>query len=129
MREIDWVPRGERERCRREGRELRRIDRAGESLLASAMGVATDQAMERLEEDDAFQGMLGCVDRIERRILEWRFVEDMTLAEIGASLGITESRISQMLREMMPRLKNELIRKGFRDGSCEDEVCETDNGR
>jgi RNA polymerase sigma-B factor len=44
----------------------------------------------------------------ERRILELRFVEDRTQAEIGAEIGVTQMQVSRLLSSLYERLRTEL---------------------
>lgn len=49
--------------------------------------------------------------RVTRTILRLRFVDDLTLKEIGKAVGLSESRISQMLTQMMTVLKQKHLQK------------------
>ena len=64
-------------------------------------------AFDRMEWEDIRRHLDGCcraLDQRERTILELYFGEDMTLAEIGALLGVSEARISQLRRAALQRL-------------------------
>ena len=64
-------------------------------------------AFDRMEWEDIRRHLDGCcraLDQRERTILELYFGEDMTLAEIGALLGVSEARISQLRRATLQRL-------------------------
>jgi len=56
---------------------------------------------------DLFDGLTRRLSRRERLILTLRFREDMTLTDIGRVVGITESRVSQMLAQLLGRLRAE----------------------
>ncbi len=44
----------------------------------------------------------------DRRILQLRFVEDLTQAEIGADLGVTQMQVSRLLSRILEDLRDEL---------------------
>jgi RNA polymerase sigma-B factor len=44
----------------------------------------------------------------DRRILKLRFLDDMTQAEIGADLGVTQMQVSRLLGRIMDDLRDEL---------------------
>ncbi len=50
----------------------------------------------------------------DRRILQLRFVEDLTQAEIGADLGVTQMQVSRLLSRILEDLRDEL---GGTDGT------------
>jgi RNA polymerase sigma-B factor len=45
----------------------------------------------------------------DRRILKLRFLDDMTQAEIGADLGVTQMQVSRLLGRIMDDLREELV--------------------
>lgn len=51
------------------------------------------------------------LNRAERLILVLYYYEDMTMKEIGATLDLSESRVSQMHSSIMSRLKTQLERR------------------
>jgi RNA polymerase sigma factor for flagellar operon FliA len=55
--------------------------------------------------------LVGCVGRLPQRehdILRLYYVHDLTLAEIGRRLGITESRVCQLRGRAVARLRERL---------------------
>jgi len=57
----------------------------------------------------------SAVDRLpkrERRILHLRFVEDLTQAEIGVRIGISQMHVCRLLRAAVRRLGNDLAEHG-----------------
>jgi RNA polymerase sigma-B factor len=73
---------------------------------------------ERLGEDEPgyaaaearvmLQAVLGDLTPRERRILEMRFVEGRTQAEIGAEIGVTQMQVSRLLSGLLERLRERL---------------------
>nr|WP_269452244.1 sigma-70 family RNA polymerase sigma factor [Tessaracoccus coleopterorum] len=63
----------------------------------------------------------NCLDRVvlrramatltsrERRVLSWRFCDDLTQAEIGELLGVSQMQVSRILRAALARLRSMLI--------------------
>jgi RNA polymerase sigma-B factor len=53
----------------------------------------------------------------DRRILQLRFFEDMTQAEIGEDLGVTQMQVSRLLSRILDDLRHELIPREEDDDS------------
>jgi len=71
-----------------------------------------DDPYETLQKRDLYELMLHGLTRIERIILVLYYYEEMTMKEIGATLDLSESRVSQMHSSMMGRLLTSLKRRG-----------------
>ena len=56
--------------------------------------------------------VMGTLNRIERLIVTLYYYEQMTMKEIGATLDLSESRVSQMHSGILNRLRIYLARKG-----------------
>jgi RNA polymerase sigma-B factor len=41
----------------------------------------------------------------EREVLRLRFVEDLTQAEIGAQIGVSQMQVSRLIRQSLARLR------------------------
>lgn len=54
---------------------------------------------------DQVRGLLGRLRPREQSVIGWYFWEDMTLREIAPLLGVTESRVSQILTAALKRLR------------------------
>jgi RNA polymerase sigma-B factor len=86
------------------------------SLDATPAGVESGIG-ERLGEDDAgfdsaearvaLQPLLAHLDRRERIMLEMRFFQGATQAQIGEVLGITQMQVSRLLSALLARLRDE----------------------
>lgn len=62
----------------------------------------------RTQRSDLFRLVLRGCNRSERLILILYYYEDLTFKEIGATLGLSESRISQMHTQLVKRLRRAL---------------------
>ena len=78
-------------------------DEAGDSLAdafggeESGFGLAEDRAtLERL---------MAAITPREREVLRLRFVEDLTQAEIGARIGVSQMQVSRLIRQSLSRLR------------------------
>lgn len=80
---------------------------SGLRLVDIVPDVTATIGFDRMEWDDIRRHLDGCsreLDQRDRTILELYFAEDMTLAEIGAVLGVSEARVSQLRRGALERL-------------------------
>jgi RNA polymerase sigma factor for flagellar operon FliA len=71
-----------------------------------------------VEKDEIRQIIINSINELpdkEKKILVLYYYEDLTLKEIGAVMGITESRVSQLHTKAILRLRAKLtnIRKGI----------------
>lgn len=65
----------------------------------------------RLQKADLMRLVTKGLNRNERLILILYYYEEMTMKEIGATLDLSESRVSQMHSAIVQRLKNQLERR------------------
>ncbi|MFE9467548.1 SigB/SigF/SigG family RNA polymerase sigma factor [Streptomyces virginiae] len=72
--------------------------------LAERLG-EVDPAMELFEEFHTLAPLLEELDERDRRILQMRFGQDKTQAEIGAELGISQMQVSRLLSRTLARLR------------------------
>src|SRR3954447_2779181 len=100
-----------------------------EALEASAAYRATSLSLPRGEEDDAgetlgdtvgtaeegfglaehratLDRLLQTVSAREREVLRLRFEEDLTQAEIGALIGVSQMQVSRIIRQSLARLRS-----------------------
>ena len=77
--------------------QMIRVVLGGEELSGFGAGEFTDHYVK-----------LRIAER-EQRILEMRFVDDMTQSEIAAQVGVSQMQISRLLRQSLERL-HELTR-------------------
>jgi RNA polymerase sigma-B factor len=76
----------------------------GESVLADFIGTE-DAALELVEDFHALAPMIADLDERERKIVHWRFVEELTQAEIGERLGCSQMHVSRLLSRILKRLR------------------------
>jgi len=79
---------------------------SGESV-ADAIG-AEEGGFERAEERATLEPMLAHVTERERLVLTLRFGEDLTQAEIGERIGVSQMQVSRLIRQALMRLREEL---------------------
>ncbi|KAA6224526.1 RNA polymerase sigma factor SigF [Streptomyces albofaciens JCM 4342] len=81
----------------------------GESrAIADVMG-GDDPGMELVENLNALAPLLHELDDRRRRIIEMRFVQEMTQAQIGAELGISQMHVSRLLSRTLEHLRKGLL--------------------
>ncbi|MEU6956050.1 RNA polymerase sigma factor SigF [Streptomyces sp. NPDC045714] len=68
-----------------------------------------DPAMETVENLHALAPLLGELDERERRIIDMRFGQEMTQAQIGAELGISQMHVSRLLTRMLGKLRSGML--------------------
>ncbi|MFF1443505.1 RNA polymerase sigma factor SigF [Streptomyces sp. NPDC058295] len=76
----------------------------GETALADFLG-SDDAAMELVEDFHTLAPLLAQLDERERHILHWRFVEELTQAQIGERLGCSQMHVSRLLSGTLKRLR------------------------
>ena len=81
----------------------------GESV-ADAIGVE-EGGYERAEERATLGPMFAHITERERLVLTLRFGEDLTQAEIGERIGVSQMQVSRLIRQALARL-----REGLREG-------------
>ncbi|WNF25557.1 RNA polymerase sigma factor SigF [Streptomyces sp. C11-1] len=68
-----------------------------------------DPAMESVENLHALAPLLDELDERERRIIDMRFGREMTQAQIGTELGISQMHVSRLLNRMLGRLRSAML--------------------
>ncbi|MFF8469428.1 RNA polymerase sigma factor SigF [Streptomyces griseus] len=68
-----------------------------------------DPAMEAVENLHALAPLLDELDERERRIIDMRFGQEMTQAQIGAELGISQMHVSRLLSRMLGKLRSGML--------------------
>jgi RNA polymerase sigma-B factor len=76
---------------------------AGESV-ADAFGT-DEEGFERAEKRATLEPLLARVSERERMVLQLRFAEDLTQAEIGARIGVSQMQVSRLIRQALVRLR------------------------
>lgn len=79
------------------------VDTSGESL-ADALG-EEEEGFKRAEERATLAPLLAHVSSRERLVLTLRFGEDLTQAEIGERIGVSQMQVSRLIRQALIRLR------------------------
>jgi RNA polymerase sigma-B factor len=74
------------------------------TTLADSIGV-DETGFDRAEERATLARLLASVTPREREVLRMRFEEDMTQAEIGAVIGVSQMQVSRVIRQALARLR------------------------
>ena len=74
------------------------------ATLADSVGIDED-GFDRAEERATLANLLTTVTPRERDVLRMRFEEDMTQAEIGAVIGVSQMQVSRVIRQALSRLR------------------------
>lgn len=80
---------------------------AGEATLADVMG-DTDPGFELVVNREALKPLLARLGEREKRILMMRFFRNMTQAEIGAELHVSQMQVSRLLSKILGELRTGL---------------------
>ncbi|MET8585821.1 RNA polymerase sigma factor SigF [Streptomyces collinus] len=83
----------------------------GEAVLQDFIG-AEDQALELVEDFHALAPLIAALDERDRRIIHMRFVEELTQAQIGEHLGVSQMHVSRLLSRCLTRLREGLLTVG-----------------
>jgi RNA polymerase sigma-B factor len=59
----------------------------------------------RLAREVARERLMRAVTPREREVLRLRFVEDLTQAEIGGRIGVSQMQVSRIIRQSLGRLR------------------------
>jgi RNA polymerase sigma-B factor len=72
---------------------------------------ANEPGFEHVDDAAFVDGLLDTLSERERIILRLRFEEDLTQAEIGARLGISQMHVSRLIREAITTLRTAATRR------------------
>ncbi|MET9958396.1 SigB/SigF/SigG family RNA polymerase sigma factor [Streptomyces sp. NPDC006326] len=76
--------------------------------LADVMG-AEEPALERVEDIQTLAPLLEQLSGRERRMLQMRFGEELTQAQIGEALGISQMQVSRLLSRLLAHLRSSML--------------------
>jgi RNA polymerase sigma-B factor len=79
--------------------------------LGASLSMEED-GFERAEDRATLEALMELLSPREREVLRLRFVEDMTQAEIGAVIGVSQMQVSRIIRSTLERLR-ELAEPAF----------------
>jgi RNA polymerase sigma-B factor len=86
----------------------RPMDGESTASLADTIADEEDSAFERTEAVAVLEPVLNGLAPRERKILELRFVEGHTQADIGAEIGVSQMQVSRLLRGILDRLRDQI---------------------
>ncbi|MET9464497.1 SigB/SigF/SigG family RNA polymerase sigma factor [Streptomyces sp. NPDC006544] len=84
--------------------------------LADTMG-AEEPALEHVENIQSLAPLLEQLSDQERRMLSMRFGEELTQAQIGAALGISQMKVSRLLTRVLAHLRTSMLADADQDGA------------
>ncbi|MFF8997673.1 SigB/SigF/SigG family RNA polymerase sigma factor [Streptomyces achromogenes] len=80
----------------------------GEAALADFIG-ADDAALGLIEDFRTLTPLIAELDERDRKIIHWRFVEELTQAQIGERLGVSQMHVSRLLSRLLTRLREGML--------------------
>lgn len=80
----------------------------GEASLADVLG-ERDEAMDLVEDFQALKPLLAQLSERDRTILQLRFGEEMTQAQIGEHLGLSQMHVSRLLSRSLSGLRARML--------------------
>jgi RNA polymerase sigma-B factor len=72
--------------------------------VAEALG-RNDQGFDRAEDRATLGPLMGRISERERTVLQLRFGDDLTQAEIGERIGVSQMQVSRLIRQALARLR------------------------
>ncbi len=78
-----------------------------ETTLASILG-GEDDGYEHVETGMLIEGALAGLAHREQRLLQLRFVHELTQAQIGKQLGVSQMQVSRLLRSALAKLRENI---------------------
>lgn len=90
--------------------EIVSIEEVTEEVLSIAgdRGMQPEEQFERAQLLDALAGEIAALPERDRLIISLYYVEELNLKEIGEILGVSESRVSQLLSAIAKKLRAQL---------------------
>ncbi|MEV6808635.1 SigB/SigF/SigG family RNA polymerase sigma factor [Streptomyces sp. NPDC051132] len=83
----------------------------GEAALSAFIG-EEDAALELVEDFHDLAPLIAGLGERDRRILHMRFVEEMTQAQIGKELDVSQMHISRLISRILERLRSGMLATG-----------------
>ncbi|MEP9384654.1 sigma-70 family RNA polymerase sigma factor [Nocardioides sp. KR10-350] len=69
---------------------------------------AEDQELDRAETRTVLQAALSTLTKREQTVVRLRYVDDLTQAEIGEHIGVTQMQVSRILKQVLAKLRTAL---------------------
>jgi RNA polymerase sigma-B factor len=86
----------------------RPVDGESTANLADTIADEEDTSFERTEAVAVLEPVLNELTPRERKILELRFIEGHTQADIGAEIGVSQMQVSRLLRGILDKLRTQI---------------------
>ncbi|GAB3813302.1 SigB/SigF/SigG family RNA polymerase sigma factor [Kribbella italica] len=86
----------------------RPVDGESTANLADTIADDEDTSFERTEAVAVLEPVLNELAPRERKILELRFIEGHTQADIGAEIGVSQMQVSRLLRGILDKLRDQI---------------------
>ncbi|WP_181766200.1 RNA polymerase sigma factor SigF [Streptomyces albidus (ex Kaewkla and Franco 2022)] len=86
-------------------------DEEGEASLADVLGEC-DEAMDLVEDFHTLKPLLAELSERDRKIIELRFGEELTQAQIGEQLGLSQMHVSRLLSRSLSGLRKGMLANG-----------------
>ncbi|MFJ7899062.1 RNA polymerase sigma factor SigF [Streptomyces sp. NPDC096198] len=83
-------------------------DGGGEGALQDFIGLE-DAALELVEDFHTLAPLVADLDERDRQIIHMRFVEELTQAQMGERLGISQMHVSRLLSRCLARLREGML--------------------
>lgn len=80
----------------------------GESALQDFIG-SEDHALELVEDFHTLAPLIAELDERDRQIIHMRFVEELTQAQIGEHLDVSQMHVSRLLSRTLARLREGML--------------------
>ncbi|MEV7691466.1 RNA polymerase sigma factor SigF [Streptomyces bungoensis] len=80
----------------------------GEAALQDFIGTE-DAALGLVEDFHTLAPLIAALDERDRKIIHWRFVEELTQAQIGERLGVSQMHVSRLLSRTLARLREGML--------------------
>jgi RNA polymerase sigma factor (sigma-70 family) len=64
---------------------------------------------QRLEDHDALRQALSCLENRQRRIIRYRFFDELSQAEVARRMGISQMHVSRLERQALRQLRQLLV--------------------
>ncbi|MDH6515929.1 RNA polymerase sigma-B factor [Streptomyces sp. SAI-135] len=80
----------------------------GEAALANFIG-DEDAALALVEDFHTLAPMIAELDERDRQIIHWRFVDELTQAQIGERLGVSQMHVSRLISRLLARLREGML--------------------
>jgi RNA polymerase sigma factor for flagellar operon FliA len=96
------------------------IDDHGEPNVAAGAAYSPERRLQATEFRQALGAAIGQLPEREQLVLSLYYEQEMNLREVGAVLGVSESRVCQIHGQAMLRLRSRLGEFGSADNDTED---------